>query len=156
MRRLLIMIATIATIQVNAQVSQESGAYTFHKAARAHGSQSELYNKAVQWVTLHYANTHAIKYQSEESGKIIVSGSFEHIEKGAPNKINYTLTVELRSGVFRETYSGFIYQEGSRSIPLESKKIHGKKHILADASDHVDKLSKSLINHMSSDVLATR
>lgn len=156
MKWMLILVGVIASCEVLAQsVALEGGKYAFHKAERAKASKHELYDKAMSWVSDHLAETKgAVRYKSEQNGQIVMNGSIEHVMKGVPCMIGYTMVIEFRSGVYKETFKDFNYRKGSQTLPFESKKLKNKKVILEYTETEVTKLSDSLMDFMSRDILA--
>ena len=140
-----------------AQLAKEGGTYKFHKAIRQKSDKQEIYEHAMSWVQDHFVDNKcgSVKYRSQEQGKIIVEGAWDHTNGGAPEKINFTLLIEIRNGVYRETFSDFTYQGKGKAIPLESKKLAGKNKLISDVNTMIDDFSNDLINSMSRDAVAT-
>ena len=152
----IMLLLSICTIS-NAQLAKESGFYTFHKAIRQDGTKAEIYDHALSWVHDHFEENRCglVKYKSQERGKIIVEGSWDHVNGGTPGKIGFTLLIVIRGGVYRETYKEFSYKTGNKTIPFESKKLSKRNKIMVDVNSLIRDYSDDLINSMSHYEVAT-
>ncbi len=158
MRIIAIVLVLSTCTLAQAQLAKESGFYTYHKTIRQEGTKEEIYAKALSWVHDHFEENKCgtIKYKSLERGKIVVEGSWEHANKGVPGKIDFKFMIEIRNGMYRETYSEFSYRGSGKDLPYESKKLGGKNQILVDTNELIGDYSEDLIGTMSHSDLVTR
>lgn len=153
-----VLVVMLAQFGAWAQIDLESGRYTYHRAVRQQASKKEIFNKSLLWAQENFKGAKGIvKYQSAENGKLVIEVQSEHVVNAITNVIYYTMVIEARNGVYRESFKDFKYKgKGGRISNFESKKLAGKKKILYDTSIQVEGLSESLIEMLATDILVTR
>ncbi|WP_162555808.1 DUF4468 domain-containing protein [Reichenbachiella versicolor] len=157
MRNIFTLIAILAVIQVQAQLVKESGSYTFHQVVRAAGDKVDLYQKAEQWAKENHENTkNSIQFSSEDRGQIVLKGIFEHHTKNGMSNVAYLCTIQIRNGMYKESYGDFRYMKlNGEELHFEDKKLKGKSQILEDTHMKIVSLSASLRDQLSSQVMAS-
>lgn len=155
MKNLLFAAIVLLSFDVNAQLSLDGGKYIYHKASRHSGSGTELFDKAQQWSSKNIDRSKATVSSSRDDLSIKVVGSFEDNSKGVPNVISYIYTIEFQRGVYRETFTDFVYKSASRQLPYESKKLGGKKSIIHRTTSMIDEMSNDLKGYMDMELSAS-
>ena len=112
-------------------------------------SKSELYSKALEWISLNYKSAKdVIQLSNEEMGKIIVKGSFPTDLFFKKGWIRHTMVLQFKDGKFRYRFTNFSYfSPGSGEMPLEGS-MFSKKKVLAEAKYNVDVCVVSIKKHM--------
>lgn len=115
-------------------------------------AKDKLFDKAMEWVALNYKSAQdVIQYSDKLSGKIICKGSFSTDLFMKSGWIRHTLTIELKEGRYRQTYSDLsYYSSGTGEMAFESKKLGFKKKIFRETSENIKFSTESLKKYFKS------
>ena len=155
MKKILFGLALIFTTnQVFSQelTLNETGLYINQQVITTDEQDAEiLFNKCMEWIALNYKSAQdVIQYSDKENLKIICKGSFITNLFWKSGFIHHTLSLEIKEGRFRQTYSDFSYvSEGSGKIALESKNLAFKKKILKETSSQVNSATNNLKEYLN-------
>ncbi|MDY0216281.1 MAG: DUF4468 domain-containing protein [Bacteroidales bacterium] len=86
---------------------------TYREVVEVKGTKAELFARFTEWVQSHYKTSSVIKNAEEESGLVEVSsrvkiyGTAKDGTKIMSGLVNYNLTMELKDGRYRYTFTRF-------------------------------------------------
>ncbi len=86
---------------------------TYREVVEIGGTQAELFKRFTDWVPVQYKTTSVIKAADEASGKIEIAsrvriyGTAKDGTKTMSGLVNYDLTVEVKDGRYRYTFTRF-------------------------------------------------
>lgn len=131
-------------------INEETGKYTKQEVIEFDSiSKDELFNKAIEWITLNYNSANdVIQLSDKETGKIILKGNFSTNLWWKQGWIRHTLILEFKDNRFRYTYTDLsYYSAGSGEVSFEGK-MAGKKKALAETEENIDNSIASLTNYI--------
>lgn len=149
---ILVLIFTINQVFSQELTLNETGLYTSQQVIKTDEQDAEiLFNKCMEWIALNYRSAQdVIQYSDKENLKIICKGSFITNLFWKSGFIPHTLSLEIKKGRFRQTYSDFSYvSDGSGKIALESKNLAFKKKILKETSSQVNSATNNLKEYLN-------
>ncbi|UXP32165.1 DUF4468 domain-containing protein [Reichenbachiella agarivorans] len=156
MKKIVFILAVITSFQASAQLTLESGRYLAQKVVRLQGQDAELFQKAKAWVAANTNPTQDKTFFDEDANKIIVNAMIEHDLSGIPSVANYTLVLEFRNNMYRETFKDFTYKTGNKVYLFEDKKLKSKSKIVKDISLEIETFSENLQSSMYSELMAKK
>jgi hypothetical protein len=155
MKRIVLLVLIVVSYQAGAQVALHHGSFAYSKTVKMEGTKSELYAKAQGWVNNNFdAQKDEIRFTEGNHNFIEIHGTWYHELDGKPNAINYTYTIEILGGIYRETLKELSYHAKGRDIPYESKKVPSKKQVLLDTNVQMISLSKDFKAFIETEMFA--
>jgi hypothetical protein len=132
----------------------ENGKFTYTEVIQVpEASKAELYLRAKEWVASHYPSASNITMDDKEAGKIVVKGNFPISLIGNKQLIDNTLTLEVKDGRYKYTFTDFTITGSSVDHwALERKDLAMKKSIYSSVDDKVKGFIESINEAMNSEL----
>ncbi len=142
------------SFQAHAQLTVKSGRYSYNKTSRVKGTQTELYDKVDFWVRTNFDKKTTTIKSKEADGELVINSWVKHELDGILGKIYFTYKIEFLGGMYRESFTDFVYKYKGKDLPYENRKVSGKKAIMNETYEMIQLVSTNLGSYVQSELTA--
>jgi hypothetical protein len=153
---LLLLLAFLVALPAAAQPSgiaierDESGIYSYQRVTETDGTAEDLYARAIAWVKESYESAPTL--DDKKAGRIVVTGAWEDTYLFMPAYYNHTLTIEVKDGRYRATFSHFILvlkDAPEDAVPFEEDGYFPNfRRVKEKTAEHISAMLASLSTYM--------